>query len=133
MDKLLRYILKFFAIIISISLFSSCRNTPKIEDYFGAEYEEISRETIDTLRAIVAAQNRRKDSLKREREIADSIYFKKLQQDYFDGKTTTTNYAYDGHPGTKPDDPMFGFDPWDDWDDAYNLERNDIDPYPDEW
>lgn len=42
-------------------------------------------------------------------------------------------YAHDGHPGTKPDDPLFGFDPWDDEDDAYSVERNQIDAYPDEW
>lgn len=42
-------------------------------------------------------------------------------------------YANDGHPGTKPDDGLFGFDPWDDEDDAYSLERGFQDPYPDEW
>lgn len=44
-----------------------------------------------------------------------------------------TRYKYDGHPGTKPDDEMYGFDPWDDEDDAYNVERNQQDPYPNEW
>jgi len=39
----------------------------------------------------------------------------------------------DEHPGTKPDDPMFGYDYWDDEDDAYEMDRNQSDPYPDDW
>ena len=50
-----------------------------------------------------------------------------------DNDESESSYAHDGHPGTKPDDPLFGFDPWDDEDDAYNVERNQQDPYPDEW
>lgn len=37
------------------------------------------------------------------------------------------------HPGTPPDDGMFGFDYWDDEDDAYEMDRNQTDAYPDEW
>lgn len=48
-------------------------------------------------------------------------------------RESESEYANDGHPGTKPDDGLFGFDPWDDEDDAYDVERNQVDPYPDEW
>lgn len=37
------------------------------------------------------------------------------------------------HPGTPPDDGMFGFDYWDDEDDAYEMDRNQQDAYPDDW
>jgi len=54
-------------------------------------------------------------------------------EDYEANEEPKSKYANDGHPGTKPDDGLFGFDPYDDEDDAYDVERNQIDPYPDEW
>lgn len=39
----------------------------------------------------------------------------------------------EGHSGTSPDDAMFGFDYYDDEDDAYEMDRNQIDAYPDDW
>lgn len=47
--------------------------------------------------------------------------------------SSQSKYANDGHPGTKPDDPLFGYDYYDDADNAYEMERNQIDAYPDDW
>ena len=33
------------------------------------------------------------------------------------------------HKATPPDDGMFGFDPWDDWDDLYDIDRMFSDPW----
>ena len=65
------------------------------------------------------------------------IYPKGSDSDQYDVDDDYGDYdeqdVEDAHPGTKPDDGMFGFDPLDDLDDSYDVERYSEDPYPDEY
>jgi len=115
--------------------------------------EKLKRNTnrFDHHEEVVIAWREHLDSLEYQRHIDDSLkqaqaaldeaerqarikeYMKNYKPRKYGSSSAGSEYAGDGHPGTKPDDPLFGFDPWDDEDDAYNLERNIIDPYPGEW
>lgn len=46
---------------------------------------------------------------------------------------SSKNYSKEDHQGTTPDDGTFGYDYWDSPDDRYEMERNQMDAWPDEW
>lgn len=75
----------------------------------------------------------------------DSIIAASNNNDHADEYESSSSYSYssssssssssnadDRHPGTRPDDGMFGFDPRDDLDDAYSDDHFQQDSRPDD-
>lgn len=62
------------------------------------------------------------DSAQNTTTIPTEVYSERSRREYDDTQ----------HPGTPPDDNMYGFDPLDDIDDEWNLEHFQTDPYPDD-
>lgn len=96
------------------------------------ECRRIERELKAYYDSLEAVEVARKDSM--AREVALPSGSSSTPSSY----SHSSNNSYDEedvkeHPGTSPDDPMFGFDYWDDEDDAYEMDRNQSDAYPDDW
>jgi len=123
----MRALLSILMTAVLLMTASSCREGRRVavesDGFSPLERAEIQRERA------------RRDSISRLVEEASSAEIRERQRRFLAGEDDGEHERYlnDGHPGTKPDDPLFGFDPWDDEDDAYDVERNQIDPYPDEW
>lgn len=110
----------------------SCQWRESDEERIRAErFSEILRQ--DSLNALRLAEQDSLDSIRKAVKPETQRKSKNTEQPKKVKKNSESRYQNDGHPGTKPDDGLFGFDPWDDEDDAYHMERNQIDPYPGEW
>lgn len=113
----------YYSICVCLCIaMTSCKNN------YTSDYTFSRQIPIDN-----SIDQHRRDSIRKLVEEATRKEVEEARLRFLNGEQEESIYANDGHPGTKPDDGLFGFDPWDDEDDAYNLERTIIDPYPNEW
>lgn len=106
--------------ILSISLNSCCS---KVEQQTTENPAHLIEQTTESS----AANERRlgQDTILEDKSnaLAPSATKHNSKKDHSNGN----------HQGTSPEDGAFGYDYWDSPDDLYEIERNQMDAWPDEW
>ena len=120
------------AAVVAVGL-CGCSKRSENNDVFFVPVDTVTHCNLDSLFAEV---DRKRDSIiaaSNNNDHADE-YESSSSYSYSSSSSSSSSNADDRHPGTRPDDGMFGFDPRDDLDDAYSDDHFQQDSRPnDAW